>query len=450
DYDNLNIVKQPKLKFQPITHSQSYTPKYPKVTSLVQASSPYFQASPLPPDDPQTQSWGTKGKKAQQRRDRAQQNEDGNGEDGEIQEPLGDNLLGLGAIPNDAAVQQWVGSSATMIAARQERFSTSRDDQDEFFPAPEWGSPGPATARGGGGGGWDLASSVVGSNHSNSSSAVSTPMKRADGGSSIRSGNGPSKMRGANMLSTVPEAPTASASPRSMSDRASLASGNAHAGFATFAALGNSVIINSPPPPPGTRRSRTSVEVKASSPAPSFGPPTSMAFSNTGPVAMPALMMTTGPPLQPATTGGSGIHYTGTPTPRDATSPRPGSERTASPMYHSPGHGAVVVQSPSPISPSQEMGEGKTVATMMQVSYSGGGPSTSVVGLMGSQSNGLQVVIPPPPGSSSNHGNGSRVVSVASSSQQRPISMKDARRVVSSPSIHSQHFAESSGQSHAP
>lgn len=76
------------------------------------------------------------------------------------------------------------------------------------------------------------------------------------------------------------------------------------------------------------------------------------------------------------------------------------------------------------------------MTTVMQVSYSGGGPSTSVVGLVGAQSNGLQMFVPP--GSNvSNHG--SRVVSVASS--QRPVSMKDARRVVSSPSIHSHHFA---------
>ncbi|KAG8899830.1 hypothetical protein FRC01_010355, partial [Tulasnella sp. 417] len=378
---------------------------------------------------------GGKGKKGPQRKGGAQFTEDGNGSDagGSTQEPLGDNLLGLGSIPNDAAVQSWVGSSATMVAAKQDRFSTSgvgREEQEEFFPAPEWGSPGPATAKGGGGGGWDLASSI---GHSGPSSGASTPMKRggnnANDGSSIRSGNGPSsKMRGGGVLSTVHEAPTIS-SP-GVSNRTSLASPNAQAGFATFNAIGNSVIINSPPQMPlvGERRSRTSVEVKASSPAPSSFHPTSMAFSNTGPAPMPALMMTQGP-LQPAMTGGSRIQFAPTPSTIAAqrelggeATPRPMSDRsshhTASVAYPSPG--PVMVQSPSPIPQTPDLGGGgsKTMAAaVMQVSYSGGGPSTSVVGLVtgNAQPNGLQVFIPP----------GSNL----SNNGSRPVSMKDARRV---------------------
>lgn len=335
-----------------------------------------------------------------------------------------------------------------MIAAKQDRFSTSgREEQDEFFPAPEWGSPGPATARGGGGGGWDLASTV---SHSGPSSTVSTPMKRAlnngNDGSSIRSGNGPSsKMRGggANILSTVHEAPTVS-SPEA-SNRTSLASANAHAGFQTFNAIGNSVVINSPTPPTvgGERRSRTSVEVKAASPAPSSFHPASIGRSGSAPAPMPVFMMTQNP-LQPSMTGGSRIQFAPTPSTiaahrelGDVATPRPGSDRsshhTASVAYPSP----VVVQAPSGVQ-SPDLGGSKTMAAVMQVSYSGGGPSTSVVGLVGTQSNGLQVFVPPG-GNLSN--NGSRVVSTASS--QRPVSIKDARRVVSSPSIHSHHFVES-------
>lgn len=249
------------------------------------------------------------------------------------------------------------------------------------------------------------------------------------------------------MLSTVHEAPTVS-SPEG-SNRTSLASGNAHAGFQTFNAIGNSVVINSPPPPPmGERRSRTSVEVKASSPVPSsFHHPTSMAFSNTGPVPMPALMMTPQGPLQPATTGGSRIQFAPTPSTiaaqRDlgGATPRPGDDRlsqhSGSVAYPSPG--PIMVQSPSSMSQTPDLGGSKTMAAVMQVSYSGGGPSTSVVGLVGSQSNGLQVFVPPGGNLSSN---GSRVVSTASS-QQRPVSLKDTRRVASSPSIHSRHFSES-------